>query len=309
MSKTKIPVLVLTIMLLFASCQQTVIDPQTPEPDEPITTPAQTELENDVAYEEVQTYDESEPTEPSLAPEEIRELLNSIPYASMDMSSIIDWLDHPVVNTETAVSMASFILRVNHWWGPPSASFSSPAEVGDFAWVAAFFNTYTVQWSDPNSAHTIYHPELEAIVPHLGSSLRYLYMPGITLHSHIEETAKSIFGYEISFPLWSGGGIFIPYSFSGTYVYVLGVFGVGAGMVPMILSYKETPDGYEVICAFVWLFNDRYYSSRSGIREGEDMSGDALLDYLRTTADRHTITLKRNADGGFYYWAHILPSD
>lgn len=305
----------------MTACAQTQPDayepPQDVEPDKDslayVEPPAreepgdETEEEEPEEYERPQAYVADEPPVPSLTPEEIRDLLNSIPYPGMVEPWRIDWLDHPVVNSETAISMANFILRVNHWWGPPSASFHSPEEAGDFAWFAAFFNTDRVQWSDPDSTHTIYHPELKAIVPQLDSSVLNLYLPGITLHSHIEETAKNIFGYEISFPLWSGGGIFLPYDFSGTYIYVLGTFGVGAGFVPMILSYEETPDGYEVICAFVWLFDGRYYRPRSGIREGEAMSGDELLDYLRTTAERHTITLKNNSRGGFYYRAHILP--
>jgi len=83
------------------------------------------------------------------------------------------------------------------------------------------------------------------------------------------------------------------------------VFGLGpASYVRAVLSYEYIGDGYEVVCVWVFWADGTLYSDH---RQMEEIPEDELIDFLLTTPDRHTITLKRNPNGGFYYWAHILP--
>ena len=258
---------------------------------------------------------EVEPNEPEeeveeLTPEEIRELLEGIPYPGMSLRSPDDWLEeyiHQIVNSETTAELARFIYAMN-WWGMGliRASFGSPEEAdAQFVFSRAFWATSPVQWRHPEGR--TYHPELSVIEPYINRPWE-----GITLHSHMEITAAQLFGVELkiypyAFPDW-----YDTYNLYGIYAYNIGGFGSPFVRLPVILSYEYIGGGYLVVCAFPSLFLGEdvdIFFPEGWPTEGEGLSADELLVYLQTTPSRHTITLKNNPNGGFYYWAHILPPD
>jgi len=242
--------------------------------------------------------------EPSVLPshEEIRELLNNIPYSGIDLR----WFNafyNPIALDETGIMIADFISGVNGFWGPPSTSFKSPEEASAiFVFWASFMATNELIWSFPASAERPNnYPELNKLVPYLEQGTY-----SIILHKHLEETANKLFGFGRKLEILQPQilGVLNTYEFSGVFAYSLRAFGVTMSYIPIVLSYEYIGDGYEVICVFV--FND---DSEDRFFGGEGMSNDKLIDYLHTVPGRHRITLKNNPHGGFYYWAHILPND
>ena len=101
---------------------------------------------------------EVEPVE-ELTPEEIRELLNSIPHPGMRSG----WPAqvYPIADSELGIEMADFIAGVITWIvPPPSVSFTSPAEIDPmFALRVSLFRTSNIQALWPESEN--YHPELK----------------------------------------------------------------------------------------------------------------------------------------------------
>ena len=305
--KRKSRVLLLCVILLVAACaggQPDIYEqPEQNVEDDSASVPAALPLQEEpkpeeaAATEEPQVYDADEAPEPSLTPEEIRELLESIPYAGMSGRGPSDWVEeYSVANSEVAREMLHFISGVIGLGTLPSVSFNSPEEA-NFVFL---FNasSWQTQWLYLGG-----HPELNALVPYVDPSTDRL-----MLHSHIEETAKMLFGQELAIrPFIDSAGMFRTYEWLGTYAYWLAAFGIPASMIPIILSYEYIGEAYEVACVFVWSFDNRYYPT--GFNEPIAEDRDALLAYLRTTTEIHTITLKRNAAGRFYYWAHILPGD
>ena len=305
------------------------------EPLTPVALPVQEEPEPEEEYAEPelpQTYDANETPEPSLTPEEIRELLDSIPYVARDMSAAITawrapntaWHDaisiaNYFMTDETGEEIADFISWMFTWWRPlPTRSFTMPSEANsEFIFSASFSATHWVQWRSPESAPPAYHPELAAIQPYIEYPPDHPYLHGyqisrldhVVLHGHMERSARMLFGQELEIIFPENSWLYNLYTVAGNYLYNSDAAGSPASFTPVILSYEYIGGGYKVSSAFVWYFNGQYYPPGSEWGEGEGMPKDALLDYLRTTTQIHTITLKRNADGGFYYWAHILPGD
>jgi len=140
---------------------------------------------------------------------------------------------------------------------------------------------------------------------------------GVLLQRHLEITAAKLFGMELEVNHHAVPDCFLPIGFDaldfyGEYVYTgwgpLDTWGV---FVPIILSYEYVGGGYEVICVFFWVTDQTEDGANAYYDEHltNTMTHDEMLTYLQTTQNRHTITLKRNPNGGFYYWAHILPPD
>ena len=236
-----------------------------------------------------------------LSPDEIRELLEGIPYAGMWGPGLVGF-GQPVVNSETARELGSFIYWMNGVELPRiSASFHSPEEANaDFLFSRAHSATKLVQWVDPDWDN--YHPELRAIQmlsnsPHM-----------ITLHSHIEQTARKLFGLDLEISRPQDLPFMVRYQdLFGIAVYYSHGWGPGpVDLWPIILSYEYTDGSYEVICVFVWWFDGYFFYSPPNSDEDEGISEYEAVEWLHTLP-RHTITLKRNQHGGFYYWAHILP--
>jgi len=240
---------------------------------------------------------------------EVRELLLGTPHPGMRERSgnVNDWSGRSGATSETAARLLAFIHIFNHAFShPPLTSFESPEDASpEFVFSATFFETNTVQWTDPSWVNAVYHPELHV--------LRLLMNPvegQLTLHIHMEETARILFGRELEIhppaePTWP----YIVFDWLGGFAYSIEGFGLTAGRWPYILSYEDTGDGYEVRVVFYWYGIGGFSPER--MEEGqigrEWRPGDELEGYLRTTTDIHTITLLRNAAGGFYYHAHILP--
>ena len=248
-------------------------------------------------------------TVPSPTSEEIRELLNSIPYAGMRELRRMDWLEEYalVVNSDNAIRIAGFITSVNGWWGPPQTSFHSPEEAGyEFLFRTSFSFTNRVQWNNIAWAQNWdYHPELIVLVPYLDPNTN-----GLILHSHIEKTARTLFGQELTIRpriTVDSPGMFHTYEWLGTYAYWQGAFGIPVDFITIILSYEYIGGGYEVACVFIAHAGEGYYERSFHELIAEDK--DELMDYLRATTAIHTITLKNNSSGGFYYRAHILPEN
>jgi len=262
-------------------------------------------------YEEVvedeEPIDEPEAVEEvveELSPEEVQELLNSVPYAGMTLGSL-DWFEQPFVTTETSRELGSFIFSMNDvLMQPPQSSFTSPDEADPyFLFHRAYAHTNRVQWGSPDlTDEGFFYPELYVIAPLMDISFI-----SVTLHSHMEQTARQLFGMDLELSPQALPRIpFASFNLYGVYVYGRDGFGPLPVRIPIIFSYEYIGGGYEVVCAFVLqgLFDD--YSPES-MREW--ITKDELLTYLQTTTNIHTITLKNNPNGGFYYWAHILPPD
>ena len=246
---------------------------------------------------------------PELSPEEIRDLLENIPHPGMNLHAL-DWPERPGANSQTAIELSDFIHAMNGWWLPTlAASFSSPDEAdADFLFRRAFSATNSLQWNNPDRADS-YRPELRVLTPYV-----YPSWIDITLHHHIEQTARQLFGMELEIsPQAAPQHMFETFDLFGIYAYHQWGWGSPAIRVPVILSYEYFGGGYEAACVLLWLFWDeelRYFiehPNAPGIDWETGMTRDEMLEYLQTTTRRHTITLKNNPSGGFYYWAHILP--
>ena len=299
--KRKLYISLLCVILLVTACAQRPPDiyqpPQILEPDNGDYAPAQPFVSQKPESVIVEPPLPEEP-EPSMTPEEIRDLLNSIPYAGIFWRRFGANDNHPIELGERGEMIAGFIRGMNGFWRWPSESFHSPENAcPGFVFWASFVATNWLQWSDSGSVEgSRYHPELSVLAPHLelGTS-------SIVLHSHMEETASALFGQKLEIqPL--DAFVVHTYEFSGVYVYSLGIFGMGIGHIPIVLHYVYIGDRYEVTCVFVLVSSDAFFDENE-----DEIPDDELIDWLHTVPGRHTITLKRNADGGFYYWAHILP--
>ena len=272
-----------------------------PVPEEPYADVLSPDVDNVDAEVEEDIAPEDDIEVSLLSHDEMRELLNSIPYAGMNMPSR-DGLDHPVVSTETAMNMAGFIANMSGWWGWPSMSFYSPEEADPaFVFAASFMATNWVQWHRPDSEVSRYHPELAVLAPYLDPDAGGR---SVKLHNHIKETARNLFGVEIEIHPSMATGLFAANEYFDVYHFSLEAFGFGGGHVPVVLSYEYIGGGYEVICVFAWVVSDQYVD----LNTWNEIPDDELIDHLHTLP-RHTITLKRNQHGGFYYWAHILPEE
>jgi len=235
--------------------------------------------------------------------EEVSELLVSIPWSGID-ARIFPLHYIPIELDETGLEIMRFINRINGWWGPPREFFHSPdqAELG-FVSLASFWLTTQLQWETPDEAN--YHPVLSTLTPYFQVDRDRSGNNRITLHNHIEETAAALFGQRLEVQ----PGISAPVSvlrFNGIDAYVVGTFGIGAAHMPIVLSYKVDDAGhYIVTCVFMFYSGGFIYPAYTW----EEIPEDELVNHILNVAERHTITLKRNADGGFYYWAHILPEE
>jgi len=241
--------------------------------------------------------------------QEVWELLDGIPYTGIRVRWHLDWLEQPIETSETAVRLAVFINMFNHsFTHPPLVSFESPEEAPqEFVFSAAFFGTDRLQWGNPDRSELAqFRPELSAIVP----ILHPIHFE-ITLHSHMEETAKMLFGREMEIthrPDEDEWTLFIVYDLFGVSAYSIWGIGLPAGRVPIILSYEETSDGYLVRCVFIWSGDGFSPERREDSQAGRELRPiEELYEYLRTTTDIHTITLRNNPQGGWFYHAHILP--
>jgi len=308
MSKRNLIFIIFVLIIGLAACGDDVVQPYDLEADGNFAALAEPPLQEEPDEKEespaevISTEANDEETIEKASPEEIREILNNIPWAMVNIPDTgLQWFEQTIVDSETGKRIAIFIDWVYGWRSPPTASFHSPEEIiPDNVWHTSIFNTHQVQWlDDPTMPGAVHHPELSVLAPHLGPHIM-----NVWLHSHIEETARRIFGHEIKFPPRQSAGVLQSYNFAGAYVYSM-VFGLGpAGYVRAVLSYECIGDGYEVVCVWVFWADGTLYSDHT---QREEIPEDELLSYLQTTTNIHTITLRNNPDGGFYYWAHILP--
>ena len=287
----------------------------------------QTAIE-DIVAEPTAAEDALNVVEPEDEPEgmakTITEVLNSIPYPGIaELTWPVDV--HPIVDSEVSRELVEFISGIiSRLTPPPTTSFTSPAEIDqEFALGVTFLRTGNVQGARPYWDN--YHPELTAIAPFLEPPFG---LHILRLHNHMEETARILFGpdAELNPPTTAtahralcGNAASGAIEIFGNFVYSPieqdGVWGgMWASLIPVILSYEYIGNGYEVRCIFVWRTHDHDVGEHGFLEHiGADRSvrvdadRDEIIDYLLTSTDIHTITLKRNADGGFYYHAHILP--
>jgi len=312
MKKLLAAVLTLALVFLLVGCggdapvqkvympREEVVEPAVYEdiPEEPPEVEQAIEQEKDIAPNE-------------LDPQtlyEIRDMLNSIPYAGMELSHMPDWLDRvgqqPIVNNETALELADFIFSMNGWWLPHlAASFSIPEDAPPiFVFSRTYSTTNPASWAEPEWSGVELHPELRARLP-------FLQIPHVAvLHSHMEQTARELFGVELEiypYALSASSHLFHTFNLFGVYMHIHDGWGAYASRVPIILSYEYMGGRYEVACVFVWISDDSF--SPESVEGWEFIPMCELLTYLQTTTAIHTITLLRNQSGGFYYHAHILP--
>ena len=307
--KRKLYVVLLCVAVLVTGCEQghTVVE--------------------EVVPELVVAEDELNMVEPENEPEDIAktitEMLNSIPHPGIRDVWSVDV--HPIVDSETSRELATFISEMISWLTPPpTTSFTSPAEIDqEFALGVAFVRTSFVQGARPEWEN--YHPELAALAPFLEPPFG-IYILG--LHNHMEETARILFGsYVVLNPpttaiahrAFRGNAASGAIEIYGNFVYGPiegeGAWGGAlASLIPVILSYEYIGNGYEIKCIFVRRthYHDvgehgflEHIGADNSVRVDADR--DEIADYLLTSTDIHTITLKRNENGGLYYWAHILP--
>jgi len=294
MRRTILLLMLFIVLIGLSACGNDAVQLNDLEADGDIAAPVESTTQEEIEAEAEVVGEETE----KATPEEIRELLNSIPYSGIDLR-MFNAHHLPIALDETRIRIADFIRGINGFWGPPSTSFHSPEEApANFVFWASFWATYWLQWSDSDSDGALkYHPELSLLIPYL-----QLGTDTVKLHKHIEETANELFyqKLEIQPPI---SALFNIYEFSGVYAYSLGIFGISMAHVPIILSYENIlGDEYMVTCVFILVSGDIYYDENEA-----EIPEDELIDYLLTVPGRHTIILKNNPNGGFFYWAHILP--
>ena len=240
-------------------------------------------------------------------PEEIRDMLENIPYVGMHLF-LFGAHEQPIMATETAAELAAFIHSMNNWTlSLPLESFTSPENANpQDIFRRAFVATRAVQWVNSEVTYS-YQPELSVLASIMGVA----HLHHITLHHHMEETARQLFGTELEIPPDAAPQWFQVYDFGGVYAYDAWFGGSATDRVPIILSYEYIGGGYEVVCVFLWHFWDEellYFVDPARIEE-DGMTESEMLEYIHTTPDRHTITLLTNPNGGFFYHAHILPEN
>jgi len=208
------------LLIGIAACGSDAVLPSDIELDDYIAAPARPPVQEE-AYASVPVASpaEAETVEEGLSSEEIRELLENIPYPGIAIMRVPDWLaqtGQPIVTSETALELADFIYSMNGWWVPlVSESFSSPEEAEpQFVFERAFWATSSMQWQDPERPN--FHPELDAITPHI-----HVHTTRILLHSHMEQTALELFGVELKISNYAIPNHFRVYDLFGVYAYSL----------------------------------------------------------------------------------------
>ena len=270
-----------------------------------------------------------ETEELGLTPEQMRELVESIPYPGM--KTRFPWLgpvagvpQYYFVDDDKGREIVTFLAKyITAFTGIPTTSFSSPQEIDTiFALNVSWENTYDLQWWR-NSDTPGYHPELSVLAPYL---VTQAYWPGMfgVRQSHIEKTAREIFSPEVVFDIpypFVGGEMGLDmYQFLGENVFWVSFWEGHFSIVPFVLSYEYIGGGYEVKCVIIDMFGGsnvifilgREFEAAERIELSHlvsEIESTELIDILLETENIHTIILKNNPQGSFYYWAHYLPGD
>jgi len=166
MRRAGVVVVALVLVVGLAGCGGDAVQPSEVEAYD-YEYVANASVEEIPAQQEVAEAEEGEETVEELTPEEIREILDSIPWAMVDIPDTgLQWFEQPIVDSETGKRIAIFIDWVYLWMGPPSASFRSPEEIiPDNVWHTSIFNTRQVLWNDPEMMPgAVYHPELTCLL-------------------------------------------------------------------------------------------------------------------------------------------------
>jgi len=311
--RSKITVaLIAVVALIFVVGFLTLFGQTSRQDDPPITAPhEEQQIKLVEAAEPPEALTPLPPVELELEPEprtEPEKTAEIDPETLAEIVAVLSELEHPGKNLNfpalhfnptglegLGLEIASFINGINEWWGPPEESFLTPENAPDaFVSWPAYFRTRSLQWHNSELEST-YVPELSVLEPRLintGDPEDF-----VTLHTHMEATARELFGAELDMRDIGVGRY--SFEFGGYYLYTMGgAFGVPASYLTVVLSYEYIGDGlYEVSCVYIHTTDD-YFST----------DGDELVASLHTLP-RHTVVLRRNVAGGFYYRAHILPED
>ena len=214
---------------------------------------------------------------------EMRNILGEIPYTDFD-SSFYKARAYPFVTDEIGKQLADFIAGIVHFNPITTNEVSS-----EYILRASIFATKTLQWTSNEADY--YYPELSKLQS-LGLQFGYEAIP----RHHVDITAKKLFGDDITITDYSING-FITY-YEELEAFSVSGFGMPAYSVPVILSYNEFADFYEVIVAFM------PHSGVDFVDENMQAIPDTQLKEIVELQQKYKICIGKTNNGNLYYITH-----
>lgn len=225
-------------------------------------------------------------------PAEFAAICAGIPYEGMQ-PGVSELPIEPI--DETAREISLFLSTL----GKIEKDAASPAELelGDLRLSCILATNY--YWSRPYEGEPErYRRELAPIADSVSAKL------GMTedmfwIADHVRQTAKLLCGDDFLLPLGDDSYSKWRY-FKQEGVITPPHMGGGYAVLPFVMNYEATADGYRVEAVYIYEGMGGYFvwSDENGIPE------DRLTDFVHNKAPRREVILKRAADGGLRFVSH-----
>lgn len=234
-----------------------------------------------------------EPTPLAFAPgdpAEFTAICESIPYEGIQPRFVTMPIE-PI--DETAKEISLFLSTL----GKIERNVATPLELEPSELRLSCILATAYYWSTPSANEPQrYQKELAPIADSVSAKL------GMTeemfwIAGHVRQTAKLLCGDDFSLPLeddskwryFEQEGVITPPHMGGGY-----------NVLPFVLNYAATADGYRVEAVYIYEGMGGYFvwSDENGIPENQ------LADFVQNRAPRREITLKRADDGGLRFVSH-----
>ncbi|MDF3005886.1 MAG: hypothetical protein K0S22_2358 [Oscillospiraceae bacterium] len=209
-----------------------------------------------------------------------------MPYLSDEMTKIAEPAD------ETAKEIVAFLIAL----GKIEKDAASPAELDRNDLFYSCINATAYYWSRPyESEPERYRKELAPIADSVSAKMGML-EDMFWIADHVRQTAKLLCGDDYVLPLdgdhyskwryFELEGVITPPHMGGSY-----------GVLPIVLDYKATADGYRVEAAYIYAGEGGYFLWGQG---------DTVIpeNQLINKAPRREIILKRANDGKLRFISH-----
>lgn len=225
-------------------------------------------------------------------PAEFAAICESIPYEGIQPRFVTMPIE-PI--DETAKEISQFLSTL----GKIEKNAATPAELDlsdlrlSCIWATAHYWSTPSEWEPER-----YRKELTPIADSVSAKL------GMTedmfwIADHVRKTAKLLCGDDFLMPLEDAGHSKWQY-FEQEGVITPPHMGGGYNVLPFVLNYNVTADGYRVEAVYIYEGMGGYFiwSQEHGIPENQ------LADFVKNKAPRREIILKRADDGGLRFISH-----